>query len=131
MNVRDVELLYLQEKMKTIANKDKDLLVVMKIVQEFYARGFEFTKINLYDSRAMHFQIRDGKVLPSLMSIPGLGENVAIAIEEEARKAPFATVDEFRTRTGANKTVVEILKQNGILDGIPESNQISLFDMGF
>ncbi|MCQ2911185.1 MAG: PolC-type DNA polymerase III [Clostridia bacterium] len=129
---KEMAILKEQQAQKIISNKDEDLLGVLKIVQEFYARGLEFAKIDLYKSKGKLFQItEDNKVLPSFMAIPGLGENVAMAIEEEAKKAPFATIDEFVERTKANKTVVEILKQNGILDGIPESNQISLFDMGF
>ncbi len=125
---REMDILKQQAADKTISNKDEDLLAAMKIVQEMYARGFEFEKVNLYESEAKLFHEKNGKIQPSFTSIPGLGENVAVAIETEAKKKPFATIDEFVERTGANKTVVQILKDNGILDGIPESNQMSLFD---
>lgn len=129
---KEIEILKEQAAQKIISNKDEDLLGVLKIVQELYARGLEFAKIDLYKSKGKLFQVTDdGKILPSFMAIPGLGENVALAIEDEAKKKPFATIDEFVERTKANKTVVEILKANGILEGIPESNQISLFDMAF
>ena len=45
----------------------------MKIVQEFYARGFEFLPIDLYNSEAVKFTIVDGKLLPPFSSIDGMG----------------------------------------------------------
>ena len=38
----------------------------MHIVQEMYARGFEFWPIDIYRAKAHHFQIIDGKLMPAL-----------------------------------------------------------------
>ena len=57
------------------------------------------------------------------------GESVAVQIEEEAQKGPFLSKDDFRVRTRASGTIIELLESLGILSGIPETNQISLFDM--
>ena len=61
--------------------------------------------------------------------MPGLGENAAVAIMEEREKGEFKNIEELRLRTGATKTVVEILQENGCFDGMSESNQVSLFEL--
>ena len=100
----------------------------MKIVQEMYARGFEFLPIDLYKSDARLFQIVDGKLLPSFNSIDGLGEKAAYAICEAAKQGTFLSKDDFRERAKVGKTMVDQLSELGILGDLPESNQISLFD---
>ena len=66
--------------------------------------------------------------MPSLNSIDGLGEKAADAIVEAAKDGPFLSKDDFRERSKASKTIVEMLDNLGILGDLPESNQISLFD---
>ena len=100
----------------------------MRIVQEMYARGFEFMKIDLYRAKARDFQIIEGKIMPALSSIEGLGEKAAYALEEEEGKGPFLSKDDLRQRAKISKTVVDLLEELGILDDLPESNQLSLFD---
>ena len=53
---------------------------------------------------------------------------MADAIVEAAKKGPFLSKDDFRERSKASKTIVELLDTLGILGDLPESNQISLFD---
>ncbi len=101
----------------------------MKIVQEMYARGFEFLPIDLYRSEAKQFQIIDGKILPSFCSIDGLGEKAALSIREAAKQGPFLSKDDFRERAKVGKALADQLEDLGILGDIPESNQISLFDL--
>ncbi len=66
--------------------------------------------------------------MPSLTSIEGLGEKAADAIVEACKDGPFLSKDDFRERTKASKTIVDLMADLGILGDIPESNQISLFD---
>ena len=112
----------------SLSNKEKDCLRDMRIVQEMYARGFEFMPIDIFKSHSRNFQICDGKVLPSLNSIDGLGETAADSIMEAAKDGPFLSREDFRLRTKVSKTIVELLGNLGLLGDIPESNQISLFD---
>ena len=100
----------------------------MKLVQEMYARGFEFMPIDLFKAHSRNFQIIDGKIMPSFNSIDGLGEKAADAIVEAAKDGPFLSKDDFRERSKASKTIVDLLDSLGILGNLPESNQISLFD---
>ncbi len=113
----------------TISNKEQDILRDGRIVQEMYARGFEFLPIDLYSSEPHRFQIVDGKLLPSFNSIDGLGDNAAIAIAEAAKDGPFLSKDDFRERTKVSKTIVELMSDLGLLGDLPDSNQLSLFDI--
>ncbi len=112
----------------TLSNKEKDAYGDMKIVQEMYARGFEFVPIDIFSAQSRLFQIVDGKLMPSLNSIDGLGEKAADAIVEAAKDGPFLSKDDFRQRTKVSKTVIDLMAGLGLLGELPESNQISLFD---
>ena len=111
-----------------LSNKEDDQISDMRIVQEMYARGFEFMPIELTRVKARLFQVIDGKVMPSLTSIDGLGENAADSIVEAVKGGPFLSKDDFKERSHASGTVTDTLSRLGILGDIPESNQISLFD---
>ena len=113
----------------TLTNKEQDALKDMRIVQEMYARGFEFEKLDIFRAHSRNFQIIDGKVMPSLSSIDGLGEKAADTIMEAAKDGPFLSKDDFRSRTKVSKTVIDMMSDLGLLGDIPESNQISLFDL--
>ena len=113
----------------TLSNKEKDAYGDMRIVQEMYARGFEFTPIDLFAAKSRAFQVIEGKIMPSLSSIEGMGEKAADAVVEAAKDGPFLSKDDFRDRTKVPKTVVDLMDRLGLLGDLPESNQISLFDL--
>ena len=108
--------------------KDKGEIRVSEVALEMYARGFEFLPADLYKSKASKFTIEDGKVRMPLRAIPGLGENCANSIEEEALKTKFLSVEDFSKRTRAGNSVITILQKNGMLIDLDETNQISLFN---
>ena len=99
----------------------------MQTVREMYARGFGFHRIDLYQAEATRFKIIDGKIMPSFCSINGMGEKAALSIVEARKDAPFLSIEDLISRTKLSKTLVEILRVNGILEGLSETNQISLF----
>ncbi len=113
-----------------LSKKEQDTYKDMRLVQEMYARGFEFLPIDIYSSEPHHFQIVDGKLLPALNTIDGLGDNAAVAIAEAAKDGPFLSKDDFRQRTKVSKTTIELMSDLGLFGDIPESNQLSLFDFG-
>ena len=78
----------------------------MKIVQEMYARGFEFVKIDIYRSKANRFQIVDGKLMPAFSTIDGLGDKAAEMIEDEASKGKFLSREDFKNRCKVSEKVV-------------------------
>ena len=112
----------------SLSNKEKDVYRDMKIAHEMYARGFEFLPIDIYKSHPDRFQIIDGKLLPALNTIEGMGDNAAIAVAEAAKDGKFLSKDDFRQRTKATKTVIDLMSDLGLLGDLPESNQLSLFD---
>ncbi len=118
---------YLKRK-DSLSNKEQDTLKDMKLVQEMYARGYEFLPIDLYRSQATKFQIVDGKLLPPFSSIEGMGEKAADAVEMAAADGPYLSLDDFRQRTKVSKTVIDFMADLGIFGDLPESNQLSLFD---
>ena len=112
----------------TLSQKEQETLKDMKSVQEMYARGFEFMKIDIYQANAHEFQIIDGKLMPSLSTIDGLGDKAADAFVTAAAEGPFLSRDDLRQRSKLSKTVIDLMGDLGLLDGLPESNQLSLFD---
>ncbi len=117
-----------QRRSDSLSNKEELAYGDMKIVQEMYARGFEFVPIDIFRAQSRSFQIVDGKLMPSLNSIDGLGEKAADAIVEAAKDGPFLSKDDFRERCKVSKTIVDLMADLGLLGSLPESNQISLFD---
>ncbi len=113
----------------SLSAKEKDTLRDMRIVQEMYARGYEFVPIDIYKADSRSFRIVDGKLMPSLGSIDGLGEKAADAIVFAAEDGPFLSKEDFISRTKVSKTICEQMANLGLLNGLPESNQLSLFDM--
>ncbi|MGN0481809.1 MAG: PolC-type DNA polymerase III, partial [Lachnospiraceae bacterium] len=118
-----------RNKQKLLSPKEEDTLKDMRIVQEMYARGFEFMPIDLFKVSARNFQIIDGKIMPSLTSIDGLGESAAETIEIAAANGPFTSKDDFKRRAKVGQTVTDLLSSLGILGNLPESDQLSIFDI--
>ena len=118
-----------KKRIDTLSKKEQDVMKDMKIVQEMYARGFEFLPIDLYRAKAKMFQIIDGKLMPSLASIEGMGDKAAEAVEEASKDGPYLSLDDFRQRTKVSKTVIDLMHDLGLFGNLPQSNQLSLFDL--
>jgi len=100
---------------------------LLELVIELYARGLKFLKLDLYRAQATKFTVTDEGLMPPLCSIQGMGITAAESIVAARGKGRFITVEDFHNRTNVNKTVLELLRDNHILDGMPESDQMSLF----
>lgn len=112
-----------------LSKKDQDTLRDLRLVQEMYARGYEFCPIILELADDKRFQIYDGKIMPSLSSIDGMGEKAAEAVKEATKDGPYTSLDDFRNRTKVSKTIIDKMVEFGILSGLPESDQLQ-FDFG-
>ena len=112
----------------SLTKKEQDTYKDMKSVQEMYARGFEFIPIDINRADASRFQIIDGKLMPSLCSIDGLGDKAAEAVVEAVKDGPFLSKDDFWQRTKVPKSVIDVMSDLGLLGDLPETNQLSLFD---
>jgi len=111
-----------------LTKKEQDSLKDMKIVQEMYARKFEFIPINIYTAKAHQFQIIDNKLMPSLSTIDGLGDKAADGVVEAVLGGKFLSRDDFRSRCKVSSTVVDLMADLGLMGDLPASNQISLMD---
>ena len=117
----------IQAKGQEATAKDKNKQTVLEIVVEFYARGFKFCPIDLYRSDAKNFLPTEEGLLPPFSSLQGLGVNAAQSIVEGRKDGEFNTLEELKERTSLGRSLIDLLKENGVLDGIPETNQLCLF----
>ncbi len=122
-----------QQLMKLIKDKgrdasatEKETYTAMQIVNECFARGVEFLPVNLYKSDAKAFLPEDGKIRIPFACLAGLGESVAQNIVKAREENPLS-VEELADRARLSKKIVDLLRDNGVFDGMPETNQISFF----
>lgn len=110
--------------------KELSLLECLKVCLEATARGIKFDKIDLYKSDWKVWQVSEDEktIIPSFLSVDGLGDTVAKNIVSERDKGKFISIEEFQSRTKVSQTIVEKLKAIDVLSGMPESSQLSLFD---
>ena len=132
MMTKGVELV--KEKIKEIKSnpdatgKEEDLFTTLEVCYEFYIRGFEFAPIDIYESEALRFQIKDGKLLPPFVSVSGLGETAALDIVEGRKGKRFISIEEFSAACPkVSKTHIENLKAAGAFGNMPETSQVTMF----
>ena len=127
------EIAYLRDYISNNRNasaNDKLALRDIRIVEEMMVRGIEFAKIDLFKAKATQFTLtEDGKIMPSLNSIAGLGDNAAASIEADAVNGPYLSVEHFIQRTRVSKTNADLLKTLGLFGEISDTNQMSIFDL--
>ena len=107
--------------------KEGDRLADYQVVYEYFLRGYNFERANLYTSDAEDFIIKKNGLLMSLSSIDGVSEAAAKSIVEARTHGKFLSVEDLKNRAGLNKTVIAALKAHGCLKDLQESNQMSLF----
>ena len=108
--------------------KDEDLLTTLEVAYEYYLRGFEFAPLDLYESHATKFLIKDGKLLPPFVSISGLGESAAWDLMEGRKDKQFLSIEEVAAACPkVSKTHIQMLKEAGAFGDLPETSQVSLF----
>ena len=105
--------------------KDEDKLKDLKLVLEMYARGFEFMPIDIYVADDIRFQVIDGKIMPSLASIEGMGEKAAKQLKDAAGKGRFISKEDLQAHSKIGKSAIDKLSELGILDGMPDTNQLT------
>ncbi|MDR0840615.1 MAG: PolC-type DNA polymerase III [Christensenellaceae bacterium] len=117
----------LKKKGTDIEPKEADLLVILEVVFEMNKRGIELLPVDLYKSASREFRIEEGRLRPPFSAVAGVGANAADGIAKASRQGAYTSVEDFRTRSGANSAVVKSLQELGVLEGLPETNQLSLF----
>ena len=107
--------------------KDKDMYDDLELVLEMYERGLRFLPIDLYKSHATKFQVEGDSLRPPLNSIAGLGNVAAEGIMKARQEEKFMSIDDLKIRSKVGDSVTELLRQFGCLEGMSQSNQLSLF----
>lgn len=125
-----------KERMKEITDKgtdatakEKNLLTVLELCNEMLERGYEFGMIDLYKSDAVNFVIEDNKLIAPFRAVPSLGTNVAKQIVKAREDGPFLSKEDLANRAKVSKTLIDYMSDNGVLNDLPDENQLSLFDM--
>ena len=107
---------------------DKDILIALRLVQEMYARGFDFLPMDLYQSDSRYFKIVDGKILPPFNSLPGMGDKAAEQLQIAASQGKFLSLDDIKDRGKVSQTIIDKMVELGVIKDLPQSNQLSIFD---
>ena len=112
---------------KEATKAELDMYDDLEIVLEMYERGFEFLPVDIYESDATKFKIQENKLRPPLNSIPGFGTVAAQGIQNARKDGKFMSIDDLKIRAKIGTSGAELLKQFGCLEGMSQSNQMSLF----
>jgi DNA polymerase-3 subunit alpha (Gram-positive type) len=122
------------EKIKSVKNptaKQLGLITSLEVALEMNARGYQFASIDLNKSQAKAFVIGDNKrsLHFPFVAVDQLGEAAAVSIVEARSIAPFASLEDFKSRTKVAKPQVQALMDLQVLVELQpeEDNQISLF----
>lgn len=109
--------------------KEQDTLVTLEVVYEFYMRGFDFGRIDLYRSEAMKYIIDGSSLIPPFVAVAGLGEAAAndlVACREGGRT--FISIEEVMAACPkVSQTHIEQLKALGAFGDMAATSQMSLF----
>ncbi len=107
--------------------KDNEMLATMQLVREALARGVEFLGVDLMRSDARAFLPENGKIRMPFNSLPGLGDTAAEKIAAARDSEEIFSIQQLRETSGISKAIVELLRRNGVLKGLTETDQLSLF----
>ena len=110
------------------SNKENGQAESLKVALEAAARGIKFLPVDLYHSEATVWVAKnDTEIYPPFNAIEGLGDTVAQNIVRERENQPFISIEDVQKRGKVSQTLIEKMKEMGILKDLPDSNQLSLF----
>ena len=110
-------------------NKENNILTTLEIALEATARGIKFANVDLKRSAAKNFlvDLENNTLIPSFRTIDGLGDTVANNIVAEREKQEFISIEDLQNRCKVSGTLIDKMKTMKMLEGMPESSQLSLF----
>ncbi len=117
----------IKQKGKEASKKELDVYENMLIFNEMFERGLEVLPLDLKKSHATKYLVEDGKMRLPFVALDGVGEKAAISLYEAAQSGNYLSKQEFQSEAGVSKTVVQKLADMGVLDELPETNQMTLF----
>ncbi len=121
------EIKRIQEPNYEASQKELSSLSTLNLINECYARGIKFLPVNFFKSKAFAYVPEDGKIRLPFNSLAGVGENAAQAIETARDSENVLSVEDLRLKAKLTKSVVEVLQNNGALEGLSDTNQITFF----
>ena len=118
----------IQAKGYEATNKENGQAESLKVALEATARGIKFLNVDLYESEATVWKAKnETEIYPPFNAIDGLGDTVAKNIVAEREKGKFISIEDVQKRAKVSQTLIDKMKDMGILEGMPDSNQLSLF----
>ena len=118
----------INSKGNSATNKESSIIEVLQVALEATARGIEFGNIDINESDSTNFIIKgDHTLIPPFRTIDGLGDTVSENIVKERNIRPFISIEDLQKRAKISSTIIEKMRMMGILDGMDESSQLSLF----
>ena len=118
----------IEAKGKDATQKETDMIATLQMCVEACARGFEFLRPDIRKSHSFHFLPEGEKgIRCPFSSMGGLGEAAAESLYNACRGEEVLSVEDLRTRAQVSKAVIEILRKNGVLDDLSETNQLTMF----
>ncbi|MGM9873963.1 MAG: PolC-type DNA polymerase III [Bacilli bacterium] len=111
--------------------KEKGQITTLQIAIEMVQRGYKFHNISLEHSDGTTFVVdhENNALYPSFITIDGLGESAAQSIVDARKERPFSSKKDLLKRTKLSNTNIKDLEELGVLKGLPEDDQLSLFDL--
>lgn len=99
----------------------------LQIVNEMFARKIEVLPVDIYKSDASIFQVEDGRIRLPFSSLAGVGGAAAESLSSCGKQGEYLSIEDMQIKTKVTKAVIETLREVGVLQGMPESSQMSLF----
>lgn len=127
LNSTKAKIMEIKHQGNDASAKDKDLLTVLEIANEALERGIDFSMVDLYKSDSEEWLIDGNTLIAPFNSVPGLGDNVAKRIIAARAAGEFLSKEDLAQRGGISKTLMQFLDDNGVLNGMPDENQLALF----
>lgn len=116
----------IQKRGKEASPKEQSSIPVLQLINEAMARGIRFLPVDLQKSHSYAFQPENGAIRMPFSSLPGLGENAAQNIIHARDEEPFFSVEDLQIRAKISKSVIEMLRANGVLDNVSETDQLTM-----
>ena len=112
---------------KEASPKEQASVPSLQLINECMERGIRFLPIDIEKSEDYVFYPENGAIRMPFSALPGLGENAAQNIIAARKEERFFSVDDLRIRAKLTKSVIEILRKNGVLDNLSETDQLTFF----
>ncbi len=112
---------------KEVTPKEQASIPTLQLINEAMARGIKFLPINIIKSESSAFVPENGAIRMPFSALAGLGENAAANIVAAREEEPFFSVEDLQIRAKLTKSVIEVLRNNKVLEGLDETDQLSFF----